>query len=159
MEDSGNLQNLNDIVLPPAVPWWPPAPGWYLVAAILLILLAWTGWRTWRRWQRNRYRREALRELSSMRTDTGSIGALPGLLKRTALAAWPRTSVASLSGPDWHRYLDDSAGLHLFRGGAGEALDRLSYSGDGAQSLPDESLQSVLQAAETWLRRHRAEGL
>ena len=38
MNDSGSLQNLNDIVIPDPVAWWPPAPGWYVLAAILLII-------------------------------------------------------------------------------------------------------------------------
>ena len=34
MNDAGSLQNLNDIVVPEPVAWWPPAPGWYEVKAL-----------------------------------------------------------------------------------------------------------------------------
>ena len=40
MSDPGNLQNLNDIVLPVPAHWWPPAPGWYVLAGLLLAVLA-----------------------------------------------------------------------------------------------------------------------
>ena len=61
MSDPGSLQNLNDIVLPDAVAWWPPAPGWYAVLAVLLALLLWLSFRALRAWRRNIYRRQALR--------------------------------------------------------------------------------------------------
>ena len=35
MNDPGSLQNLNDIVVPGPVAWWPLAPGWYLLLAVL----------------------------------------------------------------------------------------------------------------------------
>ena len=44
MNDPGSLQNLNDIVVPGPVAWWPPAPGWYVLAAFALAGLAWLGW-------------------------------------------------------------------------------------------------------------------
>ena len=49
-----------------------------------------------RRHRRNAYRREALRELEE--ADAADISAI---LKRTALVAFPREQVASLSGAAW----------------------------------------------------------
>ena len=39
--DPASLQNLNDIVALGPVPWWPPAPGWYFVIAVVTGLLLW----------------------------------------------------------------------------------------------------------------------
>ena len=61
--DPASLQNLNDIVLPATVGWWPLATGWYFLFGLLLIALAWFGYRSLHRWMNNRYRRAALREL------------------------------------------------------------------------------------------------
>ena len=66
MGDPGSLQNLNDIVAPAPVAWWPLAPGWYALAGILLLALFWLGFRRLRSWQQNRYRREALRALAQI---------------------------------------------------------------------------------------------
>ncbi len=65
--DPASLQNLNDIVLPATVGWWPLAPGWYILFASLLIALAWSGYRLLHRWKNNRYRRAALRELQLLK--------------------------------------------------------------------------------------------
>jgi hypothetical protein len=158
MGDSANLQNLHDIVVPGPVAWWPPAPGWYVAAALVLLVLAWLGWNRWRSWNRNRYRREALQSLAKIRAmDTGEVAqALPELLKRAALTAWPRDEVAALTGESWHRFLDRTGGIDRFGAGAGRALERLAYG--GSDSLGRDELLDLYGAAEQWLRQHRAPG-
>lgn len=155
MNDNASLQNLNDIVAPDAVPWWPLAPGWYVLAVITAIALAVLAVLGWRRWRRDRYRRQALAELEDIREDAaGSLQRLPSLLKRTALSAWPRETVASLSGQPWHAFLDNSAGMDQFRLGAGDLLDQLAYG----KSLSETEHGRLLAAAEKWLRLHRPPG-
>ena len=159
MNDAGSLQNLNDIVLPTPVAWWPPAPGWYVLFALVLVALLVVGFLQWRRWCENRYRREALAELSAIRTNAsgGSLTGLPELLKRAALSVWPREEVAALTGPDWHQFLDRTAGLEQFCCGAGEMLDRLAYStpGSGAVELDARQSSQLLDASELWLKKHK----
>ena len=155
MNDSASLQNLNDIVVPDAVPWWPLAPGWYVVAVVIAVSLTVIAVLGWRRWRKDRYRRQALAELRDIRGDSrGSLQRLPALLKRTALSAWPRDSVAALSGPPWHNFLDNSAGLDQFRNGSGDLLDQLAYG----KGLSESDQNRLLEAAENWLRHHRAPG-
>ncbi|MBL4782619.1 MAG: DUF4381 domain-containing protein [Porticoccaceae bacterium] len=50
------LEQLRDIHLPQAVHWWPPAPGWWLVALLSLALITWLY-----RYLRTRYRRQYFR--------------------------------------------------------------------------------------------------
>lgn len=160
MNDPGSLQNLNDIVVPGPVAWWPLAPGWYLLLAVLLAGLMVLAVRWWLRWRRNRYRRQALAELASIRDLPGAQGfvQIPALLKRTALSVWPREEVASLTGASWHRFLDDSARMNRFSGQLGEQLDQLAYS-RGNESLPSaEELEQVFDAAGFWLKNHGAPG-
>ncbi|WMR35896.1 DUF4381 family protein, partial [Metapseudomonas otitidis] len=42
------LDQLEPLIAPLPVPFWPPAPGWWLLA-VLLPLLAWGAWRLARR--------------------------------------------------------------------------------------------------------------
>ena len=156
MNDTGSLQNLNDIVLPAPVPWWPLAPGWYILAAILLVLLVVLALRGWRRWRRNAYRRQALARVAAMRAGQGELGDLPAVLKQTAMCVWPRRQVAALCGPDWHDFLDSSGAGGRFGDGAGGILDRLSYGGAAVHPPDAAERLRLLDAAETWLRRHAA---
>ena len=103
--DPTSLDRLHDIVAPPPVPWWPPAPGWYFVLGILAVAGIALTIRGIHRWQSNRYRREALAEWQRLQpllvaddTRAEALASLAELLKRTALSAFPRRRVASLTG-------------------------------------------------------------
>lgn len=98
---STTLDRLHDLVLPPAVPWWPLAPGWYLVLALALVVAAWGALRVWKHWQLNAYRREAMRELALLE----SSAAIAELLRRSALAIAPRTEIAEKTGSAWLDWL------------------------------------------------------
>ena len=100
-EDAASLDRLHDIVTPPPIPWWPPAPGWYVVGAIVLILVLLLMVRSWLRWRANAYRREALHALDSA-VDVATIAAL---LRRTALAESSRSEIAALTGNAWVDWL------------------------------------------------------
>lgn len=157
MNDAASLQNLNDIVVAAPVAWWPLAPGWYVVATIVFVLLVWQAVRRWQRWNQDRYRREALLALSSIRDGNAgsSLRDVPVLLKRAALNAWPRERVAALSGSDWHRFLDETAAMEQFSTGTGRLLDHLAYAGSRAQMPADAEAVEVISAAEFWLKHHR----
>jgi len=162
MNDTASLQNLHDIVLPPPVSWWPPAPGWYAILAIVLLALGWAVVAVARRRRANRYRREALLALDQLQAQAGdqahrgeALGQLPVLLKRVALTAFPRRTVASLSGADWHRFLDQSADLQLFAGGLGLLLDRVSFYSNAGADLSTEEYEKLFSAAKRWVKTHK----
>jgi hypothetical protein len=125
----------------------PQTAGWYVVFALLLLLILWSIWRVLLHWRGNRYRREALRELPNT-----SASAIPVLLKRTALAAWPREQVASLSGERWLRFLQTTGGASSFVDGFGQTLVDLECR---AVSLSPDDERALRQAAGEWIRRHR----
>ena len=85
---------MHGLILPPPVSFWPGTPAWFVLFAVLAVLSLWLAWRAWRRWRANGYRREALRAVRAARRPA----EIAAILKRTALAAWPREAVAGLSG-------------------------------------------------------------
>ena len=158
MNDPGSLQNLNDIVMPAPVGLWPPAPGWYVVIAVVLALAVLAGFRALKARRQNAYRREALAELDRIREwGEASAHLVPELLKRTALSAWPRDEVADLNSSAWHAFLDQTGSTEDFGSGAGRALDELSYAGRGAPRPSTAEYEQLCRAAEAWIRQHRRE--
>src|SRR5262245_1027939 len=120
MADPADLSNLRDLALPAEVALWPPAPGWWVVAAVAVASAAILSVAAVGRHRRNAYRREALRELD--RVDPGGISTV---LKRAALAAWPREQVAALSGAAWLAFLDRTGRTTAFTQGAGRHIEAL----------------------------------
>jgi hypothetical protein len=160
--DPASLQNLNDIVLPTPVSWWPLANGWYFLLGVLLILFAWLCYRAILRWNQNRYRRAALQELAvitegleSESTRSRYLRQIPGLLKRTALAAYPRSEVASLSGEDWHRFLNGTLKTPLFTGPVSNTLELIAYSSGDLSRLDSSAINHLVKASSQWLKQHR----
>jgi hypothetical protein len=156
------MANLEEIGLPEPVPWWPPAPGWYVVAGLLLLGLVWLARRAHRRWRANAYRRGALARLGAIERlafapDTRRVVLLqlPVLLKQTALAAYGRDRVASLSGQAWLSFLDGTMGDRRFTTGAGRTLLSVAYARSGPQRLTDEETERLLDVSRWWVRTHR----
>ncbi|QJE98832.1 DUF4381 domain-containing protein [Luteolibacter luteus] len=143
-EDPTSLDRLHDLVVPPPAPWWPLAPGWWILLGFIAALVL--GWllKSFIRWQKNRYRREAL----AMLQDT-PVAGLSALVKRVALSAWPREEVADLTGPAWLRFLDRTGGMNLFVAGAGKPLENVAF--DPAAKSDDKALR---RAVKEWIVKH-----
>ena len=159
--DPASLDLLHDLVAPPPAPWWPPAPGWYYVLALLggvgLVGLV----RGFIRWQRNRYRREALAEWARLATGlhdptrrAAVLAELAALLKRTALTAYTRAEVAALSGPDWFAFLDRTGRMTVFGGGAGGQLAAAAYDPASIASLDEPAARAVAAGVRDWIKQH-----
>ena len=151
------LQNLRDIHLPTPVGWWPPAPGWWLLGALILCgAIALALWLT-RRARRRRYRKLALRQLETLylgwqqqRDDIAFAEATNRLLKRTALAAFPAIDVAALSGADWLEFLDRHLRKPRFTEPDVRALATLYLR------RPEPIAVGALRdASRHWIRSHR----
>ena len=144
---SAALEKLHDFQQPAPPSWMPQTTAWYVLFAAVAALALWAIWRVARTWARNRYRRAALAELNITPPEQFS-----ALLKRTALAAWPREAVAPLSGGTWLKFLDDSTAGRQFGAAPGSRIEEIAISGD--RVAPEEE-QTLRAAAATWIRRHR----
>lgn len=152
MDDQADLAHLADIVVPPPSPWWPPAPGWWILAAAFLVAIAILGWMAARRYRANAYRREALAALADISPVATSAAEVSAILKRTALVAYPRTQVASLTGERWLAFLDRTGRTDAFSRGPAAQLAQAAFGAplrDGA---------AALAASRRWVKQHRAEG-
>ncbi|MBI1195228.1 MAG: DUF4381 family protein [Gammaproteobacteria bacterium] len=146
-----DLSQLRDIHLPAPVPWWPPAPGWWAVAAATLLTVA-LAWILYRRHRQNRWRRSALAALALVRESLPEhqTGQLSVLLRRVAISRFPRQEVAGLTGQDWLAFLDRTLdGGDAFRAGAGRVLIHGPYRRNETPVDPTD----LTALCERWIRR------
>ena len=138
MDERYSLDNLRDIVVPEPPSLWPPAPeAWLLlvvvIAAVTTVLYQWR-----RRRRANAYRRAGL----SLLHEAGTVHEISVILKRVALAAFPREQVASLYGEEWAAFLSQTSGRRDFS--------------PLIQVAPDTPVDNkARRLAATWIRRHR----
>jgi hypothetical protein len=140
---------LRDIHLPGLIGWWPPAPGWWIVAALLLAGLVALGLY----YRNGRHRRAALRAVRKVHAALEQ-GAEPveclqrvsTTLRRFAMTTADAQSVASLRAVDgvaerassdevagmigdrWLRYLDSRWQRDEFSRGLGRLLLAAPYA-------------------------------
>ncbi len=113
MTPADPLAQLRDIHLPEPVSAWPPGPGWWVLAGLLVLTLLALAFWLWRRHQQNAWRRSAHTALSEAHSNWQENGDPDGylqhanvILKRAALVRFPREDVASLSCERWDAFLD-----------------------------------------------------
>jgi hypothetical protein len=133
MEAEDPLSELADIHLPDAVPFWPPAPGWWVLAALVLLALALLYRHQIARLFLRRRLASALRELDSAyrlfqaapeRNAAGLqlLQTFNAVLKRVALVHFRDPAVPGLNGRAWLRFLDAQMHGADFTVGVGQVL-------------------------------------
>ena len=130
---------LRDIHLPAPPSWWPPAPGWWLLAILAITLCIFLLRYCYRMRQRRLRRRALLAEFE--RTASASQSNLPALaaalsafLRRLAMHTTP--SAATLAGEAWLAHLDARLGGEEFSKGVGRALIEAPYRAQAEFDAP-----------------------
>lgn len=143
-----NLIELLDLLEPAQEPapisLMPQTVGWIWLGLALLIALAFLLRAILRHRHANAYRRAGLAALSEAGDDPAQIATI---LRRTALAGFPRVEVAGLTGDDWLEFLDRTAPGDGFSKGPGRLLSKAPY-----QSVPADPRLATL--AQNWIRKH-----
>lgn len=160
------LDQLQPIILPEPVGLWPPAPGWW----VLLALLAVIGYGLWRarvllpkkaatdpaELPLDPLRQAALIELAQMPKpyDGAPAGAwlqqINGLLKRLCRNDYPYSQSHTLNGRKWLAFLDNrcpAAGLTRWM-----ILVEGGYKREC--KLDDKAILGLTQSVDTWIRKH-----
>ncbi|MFT4520787.1 MAG: hypothetical protein ACI9JM_003195 [Halioglobus sp.] len=147
-----NLQPLRD---PALIGWWPPAPGWWLLAILVIAALAAGIYFSVRHYQRKAYRRRALVQLEKLQAnyqnDAQTVTYLTqanALLKSVALIAYSAEAVAAQHGDSWEAFLNSTAKTASpFTPGFSSA----AYQ----KSCPDIDVDNIHRAAQHWIKHHR----
>ncbi len=142
---------LRDIHLPPDPSWFPPAPGWWILAALLIALLVWLF-----RIARKRVRKR--RWLAALQDEVGRIAsdhaahhdprktsaAISELLRRAALRLDSRA--AAYQGDEWLAWLDTRGSTTDFLTGPGNVLVDAPW-----RRAPKVDVDGLLAATRNWL--------
>ena len=153
---------LRDIRGLDAIPWWPPAPGWWLlILSATLLLWAITRWtpalKVVKLRRRPVWQRSAANQLRALRRRIGQedlktlAGELSELLRRVAMARCGRDSCAGLSGRDWLAWLKRHDPLGFDWEKHGTVLTSVPYAPPGAHGSAT-LLQTLIDAALAWTR-------
>ena len=145
------LSQLRDIHTAPEAAFWPPAPGWWVLALLLLLLLVWMALKILARWRAQRRRVAWLQRLSALSSEfdpstqpSHYLAAMNELLKIVAIRRRVSRDCATLRGDAWARFLS----------GHEEAGEFAPLSAGPYQRSPQFDPVALERAAGDWIRRH-----
>ncbi|HEX9184150.1 MAG TPA: DUF4381 domain-containing protein [Burkholderiales bacterium] len=151
---------LKDAHPPEAPPWWPLAPGWWLVVLGALLAAALLARALRPRLERRRLRRRLLAALEAIAAghragaaDADTAAEVSQLLRRAALARFPERNAAGLQGGEWLAFLESCDSAPGRFAALREALTVEPYAAPGAAAAqPQSGVAPLLEAARGWLR-------
>ncbi len=157
------VYQLRDIHGLDPIPWWPPAPGWWLLAAGIILGL-WLAYRlfphlrpralvglTWR-WDAARHLRELRRRVPRQEAKQ-SAAELSELLRRIAMARCGRDACAGLTGKDWLQWLSDNDPRQFDWSTQASIMLNLPYAPPGSSDTEKKHILALIDAAHNWLAR------
>jgi Ca-activated chloride channel family protein len=145
------LGQLEPVPEPVRVAMTPQTPGWIVLGLAVLGLVLWAAVILLRRHRSNAYRRAAMAELNVLSRTGNNPAEIAVLLRRTALAAYPRHQVASLHGDTWLRFLDAHFPGDGFCRGPGRDLAAAPWR-------PVEADPALTALARVWILTHQPIG-
>lgn len=148
------LQQLRDVHAPLAPEWWPPAPGWWLLAIAIVATLFFIGRLLWRAHKARRPVRSAQAMIKALRDshDQGRIDSLQYInesnevLKRLLVNALGIRHLGATSDEQWLNALDTISNSREFSVGCGKIFgtQRFSPRASAEVEAVDRLLQKLL---------------
>jgi len=151
-------QQLRAPQTPEAISWWPLAPGWWIVAVLMLALVSYAAikWRQNR--QKNNYRRSAATMLDAYYSDWQQqpndgnyLLAANSVIKRACLHF--DTASRKLSGKDWVNYLNALSKNDLSK------ATKTALSNGLYQKQPKADIETVHRDLKAWLLAHNTHAI
>ena len=148
------LAQLKDIHAAPPVSWWPPAPGWWILAFLLLAILVWIGRNLLRRYRVRQRRKQMLgwvdhlnASIDPQKDPHSYLSTINRIFKVVALRAFPAQQCAAMAGTEWSEFLQQQ-----LKGQQHEALSVLATG--PYQPAPDFDPATISELARVWIKQH-----
>lgn len=152
----GPQLELRDIHLPEAIGWWPPAPGWWLLAIFVpfFLLLSIVLYKRITRKTAKKTAKKLLLKIKQDSTldDKHKLQEISALIRRVAISLSARTETASLTGQTWLEFLDSSVNGTPFSEGSGRFLADAHYQ---KQAAVDLDIPQLIAVCEDWLKAQK----
>ncbi len=147
------LSQLRDIHGAPAVPWWPPAPGWWILAMMIAVGLFFIFRKAIQRYRAHqrrqilcRYIDQVEQDVDPLRVPQEFLSSLNRIFKIVALRAFPQSRCAFMQGSEWVEFVRRNLQ-------APAASDDLAVLAVGPyQPLPVFDAESLLSLTRSWIR-------
>ena len=146
---------LHDIHLPDPAGWWPPAPGWWILAILLTALLTWMTVSVWRWLKYWHWRKRILQEFSHFESidNVYFLTRITEKLRQLAIAVYPQDEVASLTGDSWLEFLDKHAEQKGFSQHPARLIIESPYTGK-QPDLNTQQCRQLQQLTIHWARHN-----
>ena len=146
------LQNLKDIHTPAAIENWPPAYGWWLLfALVLLVIVMLSRWLIKVRKLRLA-KRQALKALKQIDgSNLNSASQLNQLLKRVAMTYFPEQNIQEMHGLKWAEFLVTTIPNRKVKD-VSESFKLMQESLYQAHTAESAEFPRYYKSVETWIK-------
>ncbi len=149
------LAQLRDIHSAPAVGWWPPAPGWWVLVLLALAGFIWLGRRLLAAYRVHQRRKQMLTWIDHLnatvdpRKDPHSyLSTLNRVFKLVALRAFPGRQCAAMAGHEWTEFLQKNIKAEQ----SGKVLSVLAAG--PYKPAPQFDPVAISELARVWIKQH-----
>ena len=144
--------NLRDIHLPDAISWWPPAPGWWILLALIITLLIFIP-KLYRRLTFIPLNKVAsltfkniVAQYNKTHNDSIFIMETSQFLRQTAMSYYGREDIAQLTGDKWVQALNNITGQDYFNNDIKQSLINAPY-----QKTININAEQLIETVQNWL--------
>jgi hypothetical protein len=162
MDEKDLPQSFHDLIEPSSIPFRFNAPGWWVLAVVMVLVLLASAVLIVRHYRKNAYRKKAIHYLEQIELTTMANTGYPGiayqtamLMKRVAIAKYGR-KVAGLSGESWLSWLNDKTRRrhrHPFNEDDGKIISDAIYSNE---TINADQVNHFVRKAKDWIKYHHA---
>lgn len=149
------LTSLVEATPPADISMFPQTIGWQVLLVILILISIYFIYKKIDAWKRNRYRRDALKRLSTLMslTNLQAIQQLNRILKETARIAFGEKKVARLYGDEWIIFLDKTS-VNSFNSEVVKQWQSAIYDPHGSLSINEEMVKQLITLSGLWIQQH-----